>query len=243
LPDFIDEDGINHNAILRELFKKRRKHFELRCMRLDELAERINSDHDIGNRDGLRKLLSRLDYLSVNRPSDVTIEPGNVVVPSDMGHWKDASKALGKLAKALTDADEGLQSALENPVQLAAIVRENADEQMGKMIVSVSELRRRIALAADIKGKAGRPPNPDWHAIAAEKCLAFWREHKDATACPRFGDDETGNSTIPGNKFTSWFCEVMHEIANVTITECRTALKKKEIPEEFGDYFTKVSKH
>jgi hypothetical protein len=108
-------------------------------------------------------------------------------------------------------------------------------EELVDLFSSVSNLREIVERAADINGSGGNRPNPDWHARAAEMCCEFWREHTGESPSgyfnkatkPKRGEPTGSAITKPGNKFSCWFCDVMHETTQMTPTQCQTALRKK----------------
>ncbi len=218
---------------------------------LQESASRLMVDttkqlalkHGIECQEPFRDLLRELQRLSSDHPPILTVEPGKVVVQGDLTPWKEAKEKLETLSKVLANADERLWAAVEDPVQLAALVQLDTTEEVAEWIAGIRNLRALIETAAGIDGKSGNRPNPDWHARAAEMCREFWHAHMGERPSGYFNNESkpkkgksTGSvTTKPGNKFSCWFCDVMHAVAQMTPTQCQTALKKKR-PQKTSEY-------
>lgn len=210
---------------------------------VDETTERLALKHGIERHEPFRDLLRELHMLSSDHPPILTVEPGKVVVQRDLTPWKEAKEKLETLSKVLANADERLWAAVEDPVQLAALVQLDTTEEVAEWIAGIRNLRALIETAAGIDGKSGNRPNPDWHARAAEMCREFWHAHMGERPSGYFNNESkpkkgksTGSvTTKPGNKFSCWFCDVMHAVAQMTPTQCQTALKKKR-PQKTSEY-------
>ncbi len=247
--DVFDEDGRNLSSAPRDLRRILRERAARWDRWLDETTTRVAPDHSIDDHDPLRTLLRELSRLPTEHPPILSVEPGEIRVQSGLTTWKEAREHLEELRKALAKADQLITNAFENPVWCAAIAR--ADEmtrtddveRLPGLLSGISELLEVVRAAAEIKGTSGNRPNPDWHARAAEMCRAFWSEHKGEKPKPYFNtvsrskSDETAGSatTEPGNKFSIWFCDVMHTVAGMTPTACHTALRKRQ-PQKTTEY-------
>ena len=235
--DEYDEDGRNLSSASRQFEKWIREGAADRNRWLNVTAEDLARVHGIENRDAMRNLLSDLSRLPEFHPSILTVEPGNVEVQSGLTPWKEARTKLRELARVLADADGLLWAVVEDPVPREAILQVDTKGQVGDMIASVRDLRDLIELSAKIEGTGGNRPKPDWHARAAELCRKFWTDHKSEKPTPYFNkESQTGSSPgEPANEFSKWFCDVMHSVAKVTVSECQTALRKKS-PREISKY-------
>jgi len=77
----------------------------------------------------------------------------------------------------------------------------------------------------------------------ASKNSEFWRDYMGETPSEYFNKESkpkrgepTGSAiTKPGNKFSCWFCDVMHAVAQMTPTQCQTALRKKR-PQKTSEF-------
>ena len=233
--DLYDEEGRDlsiadraHGRMLLEGFA-RYNHW------LAQTTERLAREHGLRCRGPLRKLLQELWSLPKNHPPILSVKPEDFAVEKGLTPWKKAKEQLETLSKVLADAEERLYDAVENPVQCAALLHADTTEGISGFIAGVSELRELVQRASGIEGKSGNRPNPDWHARAAEMCREFWREHTGETPSryfnkaskPKSSELATSAVTEPANKFSSWFCDVMHEVAQLTPTQCDTALRKR----------------
>ncbi len=233
--DVYDEEGRNLSSASRVLGKMLRERARRWDRWVDETTERLALKHGIERHGPFRDLLRELHHLSNDHPPILTVEPGKVVVQRDLAPWKEAKKRLGTLSKVLANADERLWAAVEDPVQLAALVHVDTTVELADLIAGVRDLRDLIEMAAGIDAKSGNRPSPDWHARAAEMCCEFWHDHIGERPSAYFNkenklkaDKPTSSAiTKPSNKFSCWFCDVMHAVAQMTPTQCQTALKKK----------------
>ena len=241
--DVYDEEGRNLSSESRGLEKLLRERADRWSLWLDETTERLALKHGIKRHGPFRDLLRELHRLSNDHPPILTVEPGKVVVQRDLTPWKEAKEKLETLSKVLANADDRLWAAVEDPVQRAALVHVDTTEEVAEWIAGIRNLRALIEMAADIDGRSGNRPNPDWHARAAEMCCEFWRDHMGERPSGYFnkesklkrGEPAGSATTKPGNKFSCWFCDVMHAVAQMTPTQCQTALRKKR-PQKTSEF-------
>ena len=252
-----DKDGYDENEqdFNRIRWRRDKLHILYCSGWVREKTEGIGSKYNIESRDELGVLLRQLAVL-VSYPSNITVKPGKVTVPRDFETWKEAKAKLKRLGKALADVCDGLPAALEDHVQSAVLLNavdpiEMVDlvdmdhlmetGRIDDVIVDVDylrQLRELVDRAAAVNSSAGNRPNPDWHTIAADLCREFWVKIKgeqpnsyfNELTKPRQGESVENKTTEPANEFSRWFCDMMHAVADLTVTECKTALSKDQAP-------------
>lgn len=205
--DVYDEEGRNLSSASRWVVKMLQEGAGWRGRWVDETTKRLAKKHGIERQEPFRDLLRELHRLSSDHPPILTVEPGKVVVQRGLTPWKEAKVKLEALSKVLANADERLLAAVEDPVQLAPLVRLDTTEEVAEWIAGIRNLRALIEMAADIDGRSGNRPNPDWHARAAEMCCEFWRDHMGERPSGYFnkesklkrGEPAGSATTKPGN--------------------------------------------
>ncbi len=213
-----------------------------------ETAQKICEEHDLDDIEGLVRLLRKLVLLTAY-PSNHSIGPEEVNVPRDFPTWKQSKRKLRQLEGTLSKACAGLEAALRDHIQFAALQSAADEVDMAQLVdleayfedaayepqlINVDyirQLRDLVDQAASYKGEAKNSSNPDWHVGAANLCERFWLDCKGKVPKPYFPSITTsktgGNATTePSNEFSMWFCGVMKEVAGLTPSECQTALGK-----------------
>lgn len=227
------EDALrDHTISWSEFLEPIRREWRKEDQRRDHLNADLVKKHDIAHPEKHRDLFDKLIELKSYRPQ-VSLQDNDWHIPKDAPDWSVTRKDITALAVKSDQIARALFDLLDNPTFIAAIQRVDLDEKYANAYSGLSELTELLAMMASIEGKQGNRPRKDWTRRAAALCRAFWREHKgeegkryfNPEKKPKKGKNGDTTTTEPANAFSRWFCDLMKKVANLTSSQCDTALR------------------